>query len=176
MDRLPGLAFSVSYTTRPKREEEVEGVDYSHVTRERFQELIEQGEFVENVTYSGHQYGTSRSQIETVLRRGDDLVLNVDVEGARLLQQNGLSEQCTVVYIFVATSSPQHLEERLRSRGTESEKRIRARLEVAAQEMELLPIFDYLVVNDEFEEAVDELRAIIVAERSRVVEDHESGD
>ena len=168
MEQLPGLAFSVSHTTRPRRSTEVEGVDYWHVSREAFQSLIDNGELIEHVVYSDHLYGTARAQVEEVFRRGMDLVLNVDVEGAKTLQRVGLAPSCHTVYVFLATSSPERLAERLRQRGTESEERIRQRLEVAAREMELLPLFDYLVINDRFETGVDELRSIIVAERSRI--------
>ena len=168
MADLPGLAFSVSYTTRPKRAGETDGVDYCHIARDAFEQLISNGDLVEHVTYSGHLYGTSRRQIETVLERGDDLVLNVDVEGARTLKRCGLAADCDVVYVFLMPSSLERLGERLRRRGSEDEARIATRLAVAAREIKELSWFDYLVVNDAFDVAVDELRSIIVAERARI--------
>lgn len=172
MQILPGLSYSVSYTTRPQRLGEVDGVDYHYVSRQKFVELLAKGELVEHVTYLGDQYGTSRSQIEEVFTRGEDVILNIDVEGAKTLQKQGLLD-FTVVYIFLAPSSLELLEKRLRARGTENEEQIYGRLDVAAKEMAALPLFDYLVLNDDIEVAVEELRSIITAERSRLVEDHD---
>jgi guanylate kinase len=168
MGALPGLAFSVSHTSRSRRANETEGEDYWFVSREAFEALIEAGELVEHVTYAGEYYGTSRAEVETVFARGEDLLLNLDVQGAQTLQASELAPGAQVVYVFLAPSSPERLAERLRQRGTEDEQRIRLRLEAAAEEMKLLPRFDYLVINDRFRDAVDELRAIIVAERCRV--------
>ena len=168
MKILPGLSFSVSYTTRPRRSGEVDGVDYHYVSPQEFDRLVASGELVEHVTYLGDQYGTSRAQIEEVFARGEDVILNIDVEGAKTLQQGGLLS-CAVVYVFLAPSSLDLLEERLRARATESDKQISARLEVAREEMEALSCFDYFVLNNDIEAAVDQLCSIIVAERSRVV-------
>ncbi len=173
MQILKGLSFSVSYTTRSQRPGEVDGVDYHYVSSREFDRLLAAGELVEHVTYLGDQYGTSRAQIEQVFARGEDVILNIDVEGAKTLKQQGLHDCSVVVYVFLALSSLGLLEERLRARGTESDEQISARLKVAAKEMEALPFFDYLVLNDHIEAAVDELRAIIVAERSRLIDDHD---
>jgi len=167
MEELADLEYSVSYTTRPRRECEVDGVDYLFVTREEFTRRIETGDFVEHVTYLGDFYGTSRSQIDGMVARGLDVILNIDVEGARLVRHTGLSEH-TVVYVFLVPSSLARLEERLRSRGTEGNDEIAARLKVAACEMEALDVFDYLVINDDLETAVAELRSIVEAERLRI--------
>ena len=168
MQILPGLSYSVSYTTRPRRSGEVNGKDYYYITHQEFDRLVSEGEMVEHVTYLGDQYGTSRAQICEVFSRGKDVILNIDVEGAKALKGSGLLD-FSVVYVFLTPSSLAILGERLRIRGTEDDKEIRARLTVAAQEMETLPLFDYLVVNDELDIAVDELRSIIVAERSRIL-------
>lgn len=172
MQILPGLSFSVSYTTRSQRPGEVDGVDYHYVSHQEFDRLLAAGKLVEHVTYLGDQYGTSRAQIEQVFARGEDVILNIDVAGAKTLKQQGLLD-FTVVYVFLALSSLGLLEERLRARGTENDEQISARLEVAAKEMEALPYFDYLVLNDHIEAAVDELCAIIVAERSRLTNGHD---
>ena len=169
MANLPGLSYSVSYTTRPRREGEVDGVDYHYVTSEKFDQLISNGELIEHVTYLGDRYGTGRSQIREVFERGVDVVLNIDVEGAKTLRKKGLIDSTTTVYVFLAPSSLGHLEKRLRKRGSESEEAIRARLDVAAKEMEALPVFDYLVINDDLDRAVEELRSILLAERCRVL-------
>lgn len=172
MAMLPGLSYSVSYTTRPRRSGEVDGVDYHYISRREFGRLVEQGELLEHVTYLGDQYGTSRSQIEEVLARGEDAVLSIDVEGAKVLQRRGPTG-FAVVYIFLAPSSLDILGKRLRARGTEDDEQIRARIEVASQEMEALPLFDYLVLNDELDRAVNELRSIIVSERCRIIHAHD---
>ncbi|MCK4356636.1 guanylate kinase [Candidatus Bipolaricaulota bacterium] len=168
MQILPGLSYSVSYTTRPRRSNEVNGEDYHYITHQEFDRLVSEGEMVEHVTYLGDQYGTSRAQICEVFSREKDVILNIDVEGAKTLKGSGLLD-FSVIYVFLTPSSLAILGERLRIRGTEDDKEIRARLTVAAQEMETLPLFDYLVVNDELDIAVDELRSIIVAERSRIL-------
>lgn len=167
---LPGLSFSVSYTTRARRSGEVDGRDYRYVSRQTFDELVAQGEMVEHVTYLGDAYGTPRAQIREVFSRGEDVVLNIDVKGAKRLKSCGLLD-FAVIYVFLTPSSLEILGQRLRERGTETPEQIRGRLEVTRQEMEALPLFDYLVINDDLDTAVDELRAIIVAERSRVRRD-----
>ena len=168
MQILPGLSYSVSYTTRPRRSNEVNGKDYHYITHQEFDRLVSEGEMVEHVTYLGDQYGTSRTQIREVFSRGKDVILNIDVEGAKALKGSGLLD-FSVVYVFLTPSSLAILGERLRFRGTEDDKEIHARLTVAAQEVETLPLFDYLVVNDELNVAVYELQSIIVAERSRII-------
>jgi len=170
MGVLPGLSYSVSYTTRPRRSGEVEGEDYHYITHQEFDRLVAVGEMIEHVTYLGDQYGTSRSQLHAVFDRGEDVILNIDVKGAKTLKKSGLLD-FSVVYVFLTPSSLDILGERLRDRGTEDSDEIHARLEVAAQEMRALPLFDYLVVNDRLDVAVDELRSIIVAERSRILHD-----
>ena len=168
MQILPGLSYSVSYTTRPRRSNEVNGKDYYYITHQEFDRLVGQGEMVEHVAYLGDQYGTSRAQICEVFSRKEDVILNIDVEGAKTLKGSGLLD-FSVIYVFLTPSSLAILGERLRIRGTEDDKEIRARLTVAAQEVETVPLFDYLVVNDELDVAVDELQSIIVAERSRIL-------
>ena len=167
MEGLPYVKYSVSYTTRPRRAHEVDGVDYLFVDRREFLRRVQSGDFAEHVTYLGDLYGTSRSQIDAVVAEGFDAILNIDVEGARLVRQNGLGDHA-VVYVFLVPSSLARLEERLRARGTESEEEIAARLDAATREMEALDLFDYLVINDDLETAVAELRAIVVAERLRI--------
>ncbi|TFH09839.1 MAG: guanylate kinase [Candidatus Atribacteria bacterium] len=167
MAKLPGLVYSVSYTSRPRRPSEVDHEDYVFVSQEDFLHKIEEDDFLEHVTYLDDHYGTSRSQIEDFMSRGLDVVLNVEVEGAKILQQKDLGA-IKVVYVFLTPSSMQELEARLRRRNTEDEAKIRRRLEVATREMESLPSFDYLVINDDLDTAVCELASIIVAERIRL--------
>ena len=169
MEQLSNLAFSVSYTTRDRREGEVHGEDYYYVTRDEFAQLVEQNEFVEHVTYHGDQYGTSRGQVECVVSEGNDVILQIEVRGAHSLRETGIGE-CRLVYIFLMPSSFQRLGDRLRARGTEDEAEIQGRLKIAEQEIESLPLFDYLVINDDFNAAVDELRSIIMSERLRTLQ------
>jgi guanylate kinase len=168
MRGIPDLRYSVSYTTRSRREHETDGVDYLFVSREEFRRRIESGDFVEHVSYLGDLYGTSRSQIDEVVAQGLDVILNIDVEGARLVRRAGRLADHTVVFIFLVPSSLTRLEERLRARGTESDEQIADRLEAATREMEAMDVFDYLVINDHLETAVDELHAIVTAERLRI--------
>ena len=167
MAKLPDLAYSVSYTSRAKRPNEADGVDYVFVSEEQFLQRIEAGDFLEHVTYLDNHYGTSRSQIEGFVANGLDVILNVEVEGAKTLQKTDLGDT-KVIYVFLAPSSMQELEARLRKRNTEEESKILRRLEVAKREMLDLPSFDFLVINDDLDTAVLELASIIIAERIRV--------
>lgn len=172
MKTIPDLAYSVSYTTRLPRHGEVDGVDYCYVSPRKFDRLIAEGELIEHVTYLGDRYGTARSQIEAVFARGEDVLLNIDVKGAKTVREKGLAD-FSPLFIFLTPSSLDRLSERLKGRGTENLREIQARLEVAAEEMEALPFFDYLVINDDLDQAVDELRGIILAERCRILRNHD---
>lgn len=167
IQQLPHLAFSVSHTTRSKREQEVAGSDYVFVSEDEFERLVNAGEFVEHTVYSGSWYGTTRAQLEASFQRGDDVILNVEVEGAKSLRTTGLGQH-PIVYVFLTPSTLARLAERLRARGTEIETKIDERIAVAALEMEEAGSFDYLVINDHLDEAVAELCAIIIAERLRI--------
>lgn len=167
MSRLHGLVFSVSYTSRAPRPNEVDGRDYLFVSKPAFLQRVEAGDFLEHVTYLDDHYGTSRSQLEGFVARGLDVLLNIEVVGAKALQEQDFGH-IKVVYVFLTPSSMSELERRLRTRNTEDEAKIRRRLEVAEYEMEALPRFDYLVINDDLDTAVHELASIIIAERVRV--------
>jgi len=167
MDALPALAFSVSHTTRARREGESAGADYVFVGEDEFERLVLAGEFVEHTVYSGNRYGTTRGQLDEAFTRGNDIILNVEVEGATRLREIGLPGH-PIVFVFLAPSTLDRLAERLRARGTESEAKIAERIAVAAREMAALDSFDYLVLNDDLDGAVDELSSIITAERLRI--------
>jgi len=167
MEEIGDLKYSVSYTTRPARADEIDGVDYLFVSRDEFTQRIESGDFVEHVTYLDDHYGTLRSQIDGIVAGGLDVILNIDVEGAKRARRNGLGDHA-VIYVFLVPSSLERLEERLRARGTESDAQIAARLGAATREMEAIDLFDYLVINDDLDAAAAELRAIVVAERLRI--------
>jgi len=164
MAQLPGLAYSVSYTSRPRRTCEVDGEDYVFVTEEEFLQRIEAGDFLEHVTYLDDHYGTSRSHIAGIVASGRDVILNIEVEGAKTLQKKDMGD-LKVIYVFLTPSSMEDLKARLLKRNTEDEARIARRLEVAQREMKALSAFDYLVINDDLDTAVQELMAIIVAAR-----------
>jgi guanylate kinase len=156
------LVFSVSHTTRPRRPGEREGVDYHFVSRAEFERLVAGGAFLESAEYSGNLYGTSWAAIEGPLRAGRDVLLEIEVQGARQVRAR-LSE---AVLVFLIPPSLAVLEERLRSRGTDGPDEIGRRLVIARAELAALDLFDYAVVNDALEDAVARLRGIVAAERA----------
>ncbi len=164
MASLPGLVFSVSHTTRPPRPGEVAGRDYHFVSREAFLGIQrrEASGFLEWAEVHGNLYGTSSEEVDRHLREGRDVILDIDVQGAMKV-----IETADPVTIFIAAPSLDELENRLRKRGTESGKNLALRLKNAKKEMGFTDRYDYLVVNDRLEEAVDSLRSIIIAERCR---------
>ncbi len=151
------LVLSVSATTRPPRPGEKDGVDYFFMTDEQFRRLADQGGFLEYARYVGHWYGTPREWVERQLEDGKWVLLEIDVQGALQIKQ----KHPDAVLIFVRTSSLQEYERRLRQRGTESEQDIKRRLEQAKRELEYLPYYDYVVTNDELEQAVNQIEGIL---------------
>lgn len=166
LSRDPKLVFSVSVTTRPRRPEEVHSRDYYFVSEEEFDRLVASGALLEWTTYQGHRYGTPRSEVVDRLDRGLDVVLNVEVRGARALRQAHLG--FPVVLVFLVPPSWEELVRRVRGRGTESAEALAERLRIAREELQHIPEFDYLVVNDELPKAVARVEAIIRAERLRI--------
>ena len=156
------LVFSVSHTTRPRRPGERESVDYHFVSRAEFERLRAGGAFLESAEYSGHLYGTSWGAIEGPLRAGRDVLLEIEVQGARQVRAR-LAE---AVLVFLIPPSLAVLEERLRSRGTDGPDEIRRRLVIARGELAALDLFDYAIVNDALDDAVAQLRGIVAAERA----------
>jgi guanylate kinase len=157
MEREPGLRFSISYTTRLRRPSEVDGRDYFFVTRREFDRMVAAGEFLEHATVFENGYGTSRRQVGESLAAGQDLILEIDWQGARQVRDT-LPEAVT---IFILPPSRAELERRLRGRGTDSEEVIRRRLRDASGDMGHWCEFDYVVVNDRFEEALEALRDVV---------------
>lgn len=158
MEREPGLRFSISYTTRRQRPTEQHGRDYFFIDREEFDRMVAAGEFLEHAQVFDNRYGTARRFVEDALARGQDLILEIDWQGAR--QVRAALPEC--VSIFILPPSRAELERRLRGRGTDSEEVIQRRLRDAAADMTHWDEFDYVVVNDDFEAALEELRAIVV--------------
>jgi guanylate kinase len=164
VEQTPHLKMSRSYTSRAAREGETDGVDYNFVTRERFEAMLAVGEFLEWADVFGNLYGTCASETERILESGCDLVLVIDVQGARKVRRRGVETTA----IFVMPPSFEVLEKRLRGRSKDSEAAIQRRLEVARQEVASYAEYDYVVVNDELTAAVDRLRSIVIAERSKL--------
>lgn len=163
LDDLPAIRFSVSSTTRGPRPGETEGIDYHFISREQFQADIEAARFLEHAQYSGNLYGTNRHEIEEAERLGQDLLLDIEVQGARQLQEKGVE----AVYIFVAPPSFAELERRLRSRNTEDEVAIQRRLRQSVEDVSHVHRYQFVIVNDNLEEAYSRLRSIFIAERAR---------
>lgn len=161
---LPGLRMSRSYTSRTARPGETDGVDYNFITRQRFEEMAAAGAFLEHADVFGNYYGTGAADTEACLAAGDDLILVIDVQGAKQVRNRGLES----VGIFVLPPSSAVLAQRLRGRSKDSEAQIQTRLEVSSREVGEYATYDYVVINDQVDAAVERLRAIIVSERSRV--------
>jgi guanylate kinase len=161
---LPRLTMSRSYTSRPARTGEADGVDYNFVTRARFEEMVAAGDFLEWADVFGNLYGTCATDTERVLASGEDVVLVIDVQGARQVRQKGVA----ATSIFVMPPSFAVLEQRLRGRSKDSDASIQRRLEVARDEIASFGDYDYLVINDDLVGSVDRLRAIVLAERARL--------
>jgi guanylate kinase len=162
VEQLPNLKMSRSYTSRPKREGESDGVDYNFVSRQRFEAMIAAGDFLEWADVFGNLYGTCANDTERFLAEGIDVVLVIDVQGARKVRASGV-ETTTV---FVMPPSFAELEQRLRRRSKDAEAAILRRLEVARAEVAVFGDYDYVVVNDELNAAVDRLRSIVAARRA----------
>ncbi len=160
---VPGIALSVSYTTRPRRPGERDGVDYHFVDSDRFRAMIEAGEFLEYAEVFGNHYGTARHTVDEALSRGEDVLLEIDWQGAR--QVRARAGDC--VGVFILPPSRAALEARLRGRGQDGEDVIARRMAAAVSEMSHYGEYDYLLVNDDFDQALDEFRAIVLARRLR---------
>jgi guanylate kinase len=164
VEQIPHLKMSRSYTSRPARDGETDGVDYNFVSRERFEAMAEAGEFLEWAPVFGNLYGTRAGDTEALLASGDDVVLVIDVQGARKVRARRIES----VAVFVMPPSFGELEQRLRGRSKDSEEAIQRRLQVARDEVAAFAEYDFVIVNDELTAAVDQLRGIVIAERARL--------
>ena len=160
---VPGLVFSISYTTRAPRGSERDRIDYNFISREDFERRIARGEFLEHAQVFGNYYGTSRLALEEAERDGKDLVLDIDVQGARQLKI-ALPE---AISIFVLPPSRKVLEQRLRARSQDSDAVIERRLRAAADEVRNYTQYDYVLVNRDLDECARDLEAILRTERLR---------
>ena len=161
--RVPGLRFSVSYTTRPPRGEERDGREYYFISQEQFEARIQRDEFLEWAEVFGNYYGTHRSELDRAGMEGIDLVLDIDVKGARQLKERIPD----AVSIFVLPPSREVLEQRLRARSQDSKPVIQRRLREAAEEIRNYSQYDYVLVNRDLESSVDTLVSIVTSARSR---------
>jgi len=160
---VPGLGFSISYTTRPPRGQERDGEDYFFVTRDEFEDRLDRGEFLEHAEVFGNYYGTHASELDRAADEGVDLVLDIDVQGARQLK----GKIPAAVSIFILAPSREILEQRLRARSQDSDQVIERRLRDAAGEIRNYSVYDYVLVNREVATSVDILVSIVKATRSR---------
>lgn len=152
--------YSISMTTRQMRESEQDGVDYFFKTREEFEKLIEADEFIEYAEYVGNYYGTPVQYVKDTMNAGHDVFLEIEVEGAKQVRKKFPD----ALFIFLAPPSLDHLTERLIGRGTESKEKIESRVKEAKKEVEMMNLYDYVVVNDEVDLAKDRIQSIVEAE------------
>lgn len=164
VQEVPGLRVSRSYTSRAQRPGEQNGVDYHFIARETFEQRIAAQAFLEWADVFGHLYGTGASDVEEMQAAGQDVVLVIDVQGARQVRQRGTDHTA----IFVMPPSREALEARLRGRNSDSEAQVQRRLTTARAEVSSYPEYDYVVVNDDVDAAVARLCDIIAAERARM--------
>jgi len=161
--RVSNLSYSVSYTTRKPRSGEVDGKDYFFVSPEGFQKMVGEGLFIEWAEIYGNRYGTSKAFIERLMQEQVDILFDIDSQGARKILT--LYPEC--ISIFVLPPSLKELEKRLTNRGTDTPETISSRLRLAEEEMKEANFYQYIVVNDSFEETVFKLKSIVIAERCR---------
>jgi guanylate kinase len=163
LERMPGLELSVSATTRPPRPGERDGVDYHFLSDDEFDRRVANGEFVEHARYSGHKYGTLRSELERRMAEAAGVVLEIEVQGARQIR----AAMPEAVQVFIAPPSVEALRARLVGRGTDAPEDVKARLATALEELEAEKEFEYVVVNDRLEQATEELADIVRRELER---------
>jgi guanylate kinase len=161
VERDAGIAFSISHTTRPRRPGERDGRDYHFVSRDEFLRLVAEGAFVEHAEYAGNLYGTSWRSLDAPLAAGNDLLLEVDVQGALQLRERRRDAR----FVFLLPPSRMELERRLVGRGTDAPDAIARRLAAVDTELRAVHAFDYAIVNDDVERAAEALLAVISAER-----------
>lgn len=161
--RTDSAGYAVSATTRAPREGEVDGVHYCFLTREQFERKISENEVLEYTEYCGNYYGTLRKSVEGLISQGKDAILKIEVEGAMNIRSR-FPEACLV---FILPPSWEILEHRLRTRGTETEDKIRERIAQARTELDFAKNYDYLIVNDDLETAVNDLVCVLRAEKLR---------
>ena len=162
-DSLENLTHSISYTTRKPRPGEIDGRDYYFVTEERFRNMVQAGDFAEWAQVHSNLYGTSRRVLNEMRAEGTDVILDIDTQGA-----GQIKEKChDALFIFIMPPSLEILEERLRNRKSDNEDEINKRMRRARDEIRDYTMYDYIIVNRDFERALTELRSVVLAERCR---------
>ncbi|MEI3608206.1 guanylate kinase [Pseudogracilibacillus sp. SO10305] len=157
------LKYSVSATTREKRAGEQEGIDYFYTTKEQFEAMIQNGELLEHAQYVENYYGTPRAYVEEQLEKGNDVFLEIEVQGALQVKENFPEG----VFIFLFPPSLEELKNRIIGRGTESDELVRNRLKEAEKEISMMSEYDYVVVNDDVDQAVQKIKAVITSEHCK---------
>ncbi|HHU20372.1 MAG TPA: guanylate kinase [Bacilli bacterium] len=157
------LQYSISMTTRDKRPGEQEGVDYFYRSKEEFEEMIKNKQLLEHAKYVNNYYGTPRQYVEETLEKGQDVFLEIEVQGALQVRENFPEG----VFIFLCPPSLDELKNRIINRGTETEKSVMNRLRAAKDEIELMDAYDYVVVNDQVDQAVNKIQAIVESEHCK---------
>jgi guanylate kinase len=163
MERVSGISFSVSYTTRNPRQGEFDGVDYYFVSHRKFQEMVSADDFLEWARVYDNFYGTSKSEVLSRLEQGKDVLLDIDVQGAR--QVHGRLQG--TILIFLLPPSWSELEKRLKTRGTEDYSKFKFRMANAKSELEAVYEYDFSVINDDISRATEDLKSIVIAQRCR---------
>lgn len=162
-DPTTSYKYSISMTTRQMREGEVNGVDYFFKTKEEFEALIQEDQFIEYAEYVGNYYGTPVQYVKDTMAEGHDVFLEIEVEGAKQVRKKFPD----ALFIFLAPPSLDHLKERLIGRGTETDEKIQSRVNEARKEVEMMNLYDYVVVNDEVHLAKERIQSIVEAEHSK---------
>ncbi len=162
-DSLENLRHSISYTTRKPRPGEIDGKEYYFVTEERFRTMVRAGDFAEWAQVHSNLYGTSRRVLDEMRTEGIDVILDIDTQGAKQIKERYRES----VFIFIMPPSLEILEERLRNRKSDHEEEIKKRMLRARDEIRDYTMYDYIIVNRDFERALAELRAVVIAERCR---------
>lgn len=158
------ISYSISYTTRPARHNEINGRDYHFISEQKYQEMKDDGDFLEHAVVHGYGYGTSQSYIESELVKGQHIIMDIDVWGALQIMEKDVD----VITVFILPPNQEELIKRLKVRNTETEDVLKVRLQTAEQEMKEIWRFDYLVINDDFDIAVQEVKTIIEAEENKI--------
>ena len=159
-DPTTSYKYSISMTTRDKRDGEIDGVDYFFKTKEEFETLIQQDQFIEYAEYVGNYYGTPVQYVKDTMEAGHDVFLEIEVEGAKQVRKKFPD----ALFIFLAPPSLEHLRERLVGRGTESDEKIQKRVSEARKEVVMMNLYDYVVVNDKVNLAKQRIQSIVEAE------------
>lgn len=170
MEVLPDLCFSVSCTTRSPRPGEEHGKAYYFLSHEEFAERVERGEFLEHAGVFANRYGTLKSEVINRIERGEEVILDIDVQGAKQIRQAAESDPVirnAAQFILIAPPDMPTLAERLRNRNTESEEQLKLRIDGAANELKNYPVYDFIVINDNLDKAADDLISVFKAIRLR---------